>query len=145
MSERIARLKHEMNGRADLFKRLNKKFGQGVLDTVQESVVDQAREQLQQADLPNRDLDAVMEILWEPATDVLEFEVEERAPQLLKLKVTGCLFADEMRKLSAEDIGFAFYCAFDYGFCEGLNPDIKFTRTKTLMQGDDCCDHTYEL
>jgi len=31
------------------------------------------------------------------------------------------------------------------GFCEGLNPAIEFTRTKTLMQGDDCCDHAYAL
>ncbi|MFC2012727.1 L-2-amino-thiazoline-4-carboxylic acid hydrolase [Chloroflexota bacterium] len=26
-----------------------------------------------------------------------------------------------------------------------FNPDIGFQRTKTLMRGDDCCDHIYYL
>jgi len=50
-----------------------------------------------------------------------------------------------MRRLHAADIGSAFYCAYDYGFCSGLNPHIVFSRTKTLMSGDDCCNHNYEL
>jgi hypothetical protein len=28
---------------------------------------------------------------------------------------------------------------------QGLDPAIRFTRTKTLMMGDDRCDHAYEL
>jgi hypothetical protein len=55
------------------------------------------------------------------------------------------MWADEFRKHAAAEVGYSFYCCWDYGFCQGLNPHIKFTRTKTLMQGDDCCDHTYDL
>ncbi len=28
---------------------------------------------------------------------------------------------------------------------EGFNLGIKFRRTKTLMEGDDCCDHRYTV
>jgi hypothetical protein len=61
------------------------------------------------------------------------------------MKVTRCMWANMWRKFGAEDIGYVFQCCWDYGFCQGLNPAIEFTRTKTLMQGDDCCDHTYDL
>jgi hypothetical protein len=50
-----------------------------------------------------------------------------------------------MRRHDAAEIGYAFYCAWDDGFCRGLNPKMTFTRTRTLMRGDDGCDHTYTL
>ncbi len=141
----VSMLKREMNQRAVLFKKLMARFGDLVLDTVEETTIEQARERLQKAELQERDLDTVMKVLWDQMDGLAEFTVEERTPELLQLKVTKCLFADEMRTLGAADIGLAFYCSYDYGFCQGLNPEIKFTRTQTLMQGDRCCDHAYEL
>ena len=141
----ISKLKREMHQRAVLFRRLAAELGHRVLEIVDETTIEQTQELLQRAELPKRDLATIMEILWDQMGDTAEFTVEEKSPNLLRLRVTRCLFADEMRKLHAADIGLAFYCAYDYGFCQGLNPAIKFTRTKTLMQGDDCCDHTYEL
>ena len=141
----ISKLKREMHQRAVLFRRLAAELGDRVLEIVEETTIEQTQELLQRAELPKRDLDTIMEILWNQTGDTAELTVEEKSPNLLRLRVTRCLFADEMRKLNAADIGLAFYCAYDYGFCQGLNPAIKFTRTKTLMQGDDCCDHTYEL
>jgi len=142
---RTRMLKQEMSQRAVLFEKLVDRYGPGVLDVVAENTVEQTRERLQQADLPERNLDTVMEILWDQMGDLAEFAVEERTPERLELRVTRCLFADEMRRLGAADIGLAFYCAYDHGFCQGLNPAMTFTRTRTLMQGNDCCDHTYEL
>ena len=144
-SAHISKLKREMYQRAVLFRRLAAELGSRVLEIVEETTIEQTKGLLQRAELPKRDLATIMEILWNQMGDTAEFTVEEKRPDLLKLRVTRCLFADEMRKLNAADSGFAFYCAYDYGFCQGLNPAIKFTRTKTLMQGDDCCNHTYEL
>ena len=141
----ISKLKREMHQRAVLFRRLAAELGHRVLEIVEETTIEQTKELLQRAELQKRDLATIMDILWNQMGDTAEFTVEENSPDLLRLRVTRCLFADEMRKLNAADIGLAFYCAYDYGFCQGLNPAIKFTRTKTLMQGDDCCDHTYEL
>jgi len=140
----ISVLKREMHERAVLFKKLMEKLGDQVLDIVSNNTIEQTREKLEKAELPNRELDTIMEILWNQMGGIAEF-TEEQTAECLRLKVTRCLFADEMRKLDAADIGFAFYCAYDEGFCQGFNPEIRFTRTRTLMQGDDCCDHTYRL
>jgi L-2-amino-thiazoline-4-carboxylic acid hydrolase len=32
----------------------------------------------------------------------------------------------------------------DFPFAEGLGPDIKFTRTQTIMQGASRCDFRYK-
>lgn len=138
-------LKAEMAQRASLFRLLVDRLGSEVLDVVSQHTIEQTKARLEGADLERRDLDAVMELLWDQMVAGTEFEVEERTNTCLHLRVTRCLFADEMAKLNARDIGDAFYCAYDYGFCQGLNPAIEFTRTKTLMNGDDCCDHTYRL
>ncbi len=138
-------LEREMAGRARLFRKLVDEFGAEVLEIVAKNVVEETRERLQGAELDTRNLDTVMEILWNQMGDNADFTVEEQTPENLRLKVTRCFIADEMRARDAADIGLAFYCAYDEGFCQGLNPAIKFTRTKTLMAGDDCCNHTYEL
>ena len=138
-------LKGEMAQQAAVFSRLVERFGPGVLEEVQQVIIEQARQRLAQADLPDRDLDAVLELLWNQAGDQLEFEMLEHSPRRIRMKVTGCVYANEMRRMGAAEVGYAFYCAYDFGFCQGLNPHLHFSRTKTLMLGDDHCDHTYEL
>jgi len=137
-------LRQQMHSRATLFRKLVDEFGPGVLDIVQQQVIDETYALWQAADLPVRDLNAVFGTVWE-STSAVEYTVEERTPECLRLRVTRCMYADEMRQAGAGDVGLAFYCAYDYGFCQGFNPHIRFTRTKTLMAGDDCCDHMYEL
>ncbi len=142
--ERQERMRAEMRQRAGLFKKLVDEFGPRVLEVVQQQVIDGARTQFANMPLPKRDLNAVI-ALWESAGGDVEFTIEERTPEHLKFRATWCIWADEMRKQDAAEIGNAFYCCFDYGFCQGLNPAIRFTRTQTLMNGDDCCDHAYDL
>ncbi|MFW9789019.1 MAG: L-2-amino-thiazoline-4-carboxylic acid hydrolase, partial [Candidatus Thorarchaeota archaeon] len=37
------------------------------------------------------------------------------------------------------------FCNEDEHIVAGFNPSIKFSRTKTLMEGHDCCDHCYVM
>jgi hypothetical protein len=143
--ERLERLRAEMGQRAALFKTLVNEFGPRILDVAKQHLIDTVQAQFENMTLPQRDLDAVMKLLWDGVGDDLDFSVEAQTPKHLKLRVTHCMWADEMRKLNAAEIGYVFSCCWDQGFCAGLNPAIKFTRTKTLMQGDECCDHTYDL
>jgi len=135
----------EMKQRATLFRKLVERFGSDVLDVVAQHTIDQTKARVEAADLELRDLETVMEILWDQMVEGTEFEVLERTPEILRLRVSKCFFADHMRKMEAGDIGSVFYCSYDFGFCQGLNPAIRFTRTQALMVGDGCCDHTYEL
>jgi len=114
-------LKSEMVNRATLVRKLVDRFGSEVLDVVSQHTIEQARVALEEADIARRDLDSVMELLWDQMGSGTEFEVVERSPEVLKISVTKCLFADEMRRLGAADIGSTFYCSYDRGFCQGLN------------------------
>jgi len=143
--ERLARVRFEMHQRALLFKKLVDEFGPRVLDVVGQQIADGAQAQFEKLPLPQRDLNAVMSLLWQQVGSDLDYTVEEQTPEHLKMKVTRCIWADVMRQLGAPDVGYAFYCTWDFGFCRGLNPEMKFTRTQTLMQGAESCNHTYDL
>jgi len=54
------------------------------------------------------------------------------------------MWADVFRELGAQDIGF-WICEGDGPAVSAFNPAIGFHRTKTLMMGDDYCDHSYYL
>ena len=57
------------------------------------------------------------------------------------LNVHRCFFNEVLR-----DIGFMAVadrvCHADYVFWENYHPNITFSRTRTLLAGDDLCDHT---
>jgi hypothetical protein len=53
-----------------------------------------------------------------------------------------CLWAEVFRSLDASDIGY-WICQGDGPVATAFNPQIHFQRTKTLMEGHDCCDHVY--
>jgi len=58
-------------------------------------------------------------------------------------RFTRCMWAEAFRELKAEDIGFWVLCQGDSSMASSFNPMIGFSRTKTLMMGDDCCDPVY--
>jgi hypothetical protein len=74
---------------------------------------------------------------------ILTREIVEDKPDAFELKVTECLWAKTFREMGAEDIGYRLLCHTDYADCKGFNPRITLVRSKTLMQGDDCCNHRF--
>jgi hypothetical protein len=58
---------------------------------------------------------------------------------------TRCIWAEAFREFEAQDVGFWVLCQGDASLASSFNPMIGFSRTKTLMMGDDCCDHIYYL
>ncbi len=59
-------------------------------------------------------------------------------------RFTRCMWAEIFAELDALDIGF-WLCEGDAPMASAFNPAIGFQRTKTLMEGDDCCDHIFYL
>jgi len=76
---------------------------------------------------------------------LLTFQVVEDTPRAFEAKVTECLWAKTYRDLNAGDLGYILSCYADFASAEGFNPKMRMIRTKTLMQGDDCCNHRYVL
>ena len=87
----------------------------------------------------------LINVLWAPLQHsgyVFETEEIENGVQVY---CTRCPYANLYRALGGEDWGFQLFCAADAELVEQFNPNIKFERTKTLMEGDDCCNHRYTM
>jgi hypothetical protein len=137
---------HDIQNRAGYGQALVARFGPEVVATIKGYTEAQAQKGFEAMKLDSRGLDAVKKLLWD-GLDPKDFTVEvvEDRPTRLSYRVRRCFLAEAWRSANAQELGFAYNCAWDFGFCRGLNPEMKFTRTKTLMQGDDCCNHSYEV
>lgn len=76
----------------------------------------------------------------------LTHEVVEDTDTTFQIKVTECVWAEVFRAAGmAGELGHAAVCQMDYHTPVAFNPKIRMERTKTLMQGQDCCNHRYIL
>ena len=75
----------------------------------------------------------------------LERRIVEDTDAAFEMKVTECLWAKVFPENGAADIGYATCCHPDFAHAQGFNPSIRMIRSKTLMQGDDCCNHRWVI
>ena len=61
-----------------------------------------------------------------------------------EIDVTGCRYAEFYKELGEPELGFLLVCGADFTTAEGFGPDIKLTRTQTIMQGASHCDFRYK-
>lgn len=73
----------------------------------------------------------------------MEIENIELGKDHLNFDVTKCGYAEVYEKLGLKDLGLLMSCCRDFPFMDGFNPAYKLVRTKTIMEGDDCCDFRY--
>jgi hypothetical protein len=98
--------------------------------------------------LPKNDLAAFLTPLKSPSPlwqHALTWQMVEETERAVEIKVTECLWAKTFRHAGAGDIGYAAICYSDFASAPAFNPKMKMTRTKTLMQGHDCCNHRWTL
>jgi hypothetical protein len=79
------------------------------------------------------------------ANDALTVEVTHASPERFEFNVTRCRYAELYRDMGLAEIGPLLSCARDGEFCTGYNPEIKLTRTQTLMIDGKPCDFRYKL
>ncbi|MEZ5297406.1 MAG: L-2-amino-thiazoline-4-carboxylic acid hydrolase [Ilumatobacteraceae bacterium] len=133
---------------APLLERLAERFGPEVYETARDVIVDVAREQ--GAALAERVGDdslpgfAAALGAWS-ADGALESEVREVSDEVFAFDVTRCRYAEMYRSLGLADLGATMSCNRDGSLIEGFNPDVEFTRTRTIMSGADHCDFRFEL
>jgi hypothetical protein len=88
------------------------------------------------------DVQTLAKLVEEGCYGTHEWERVVDEPNKVAYKFTKCRWAEIFRKLGATDVG-KWFCDSDPVYVEAFNPRIKFKRTKTLMDGDDCCDHVF--
>ena len=75
--------------------------------------------------------------------NMMTWEIIEESDSVYEIKVTGCLRAKTFQERNADDIGYATICHGDFSAASAYHSKIKLERTKTIMQGDDCCNHRW--
>jgi hypothetical protein len=75
--------------------------------------------------------------------DALDYRVIEQSRDAFEIDVTGCRYAEFYKELGEPELGFLLVCSADFSTAEGYDPDIKLTRTQTIMQGASHCDFRY--
>jgi predicted hydrocarbon binding protein len=73
----------------------------------------------------------------------LSWEIVEDTDNAFEVKISECLWAKTFREAEAADIGYAGICHGDFAWAPAYNPKLRMERTKTLMQGHDCCNHRW--
>jgi hypothetical protein len=75
--------------------------------------------------------------------NIRNYEVKAQSQDAFDLDVTGCRYAEFFKALGEPELGFLLVCSADYLMAEGFGPEIKLTRTQTIMQGASHCDFRY--
>ena len=75
--------------------------------------------------------------------DALDYSVRAQSQDIYEVDVTECRYAQFYNELGEPELGFLLACSQDFSFTEGLSPDIRLTRTQTIMQGASHCDFRY--
>ena len=82
---------------------------------------------------------------WEPwfRGGALEIDELERTPKVWAFNVTRCRYAELYRSLGVAELGATLSCNRDAALIEGFDPEVRFERSQTLMEGADYCDFRY--
>jgi hypothetical protein len=75
--------------------------------------------------------------------DALGYRVIEQSQDDFAMDVTRCRYAEFYQELGEPELGFLLVCSADFDTAEGFGPDIRLTRTQTIMQGASHCDFRY--
>lgn len=137
--------KSEFSARVDDLNALRAEFGPRVEEIVRENRAKKIETNWHKiAEAHDRnDIQGMKETLWQWVLDEgIEYEFEDTA-EGTQFRVTRCPLAEMAREIGAADWGFICFCADDPPMVAGFNPKMGFRRTKTLMEGDEYCDHFY--
>jgi predicted ArsR family transcriptional regulator len=77
--------------------------------------------------------------------DAYEMEVMSLSEREYIYNITRCRYAEMYREIGLADLGVILSCGRDFELISGFNPKMKLTRTKTIMEGHDCCDFRITL
>lgn len=78
------------------------------------------------------------------ANDALRMDTLEQSDERLDFNVTRCRYAEMYREMGLAEIGHLLSCNRDGALCEGYDPRLKLTRTRTIMGGASHCNFRYQ-
>jgi len=135
-------LEWECTEKAKLLRIMKEHFGEEVYQVLLKAEAEEARTYYKERakELGDNSIDTFVKESWEPSrAQGMEFTIEKTKSGVRQI-ITKCPLYDVAKRHGTTEEMFYAYCERDQFMVEGFNPNIEFLRTKTLMQGDDCCD-----
>ncbi|MCP4725325.1 MAG: L-2-amino-thiazoline-4-carboxylic acid hydrolase [bacterium] len=80
--------------------------------------------------------------LWSK-DDAYELQIIEKTETNLSINITRCKYAEMYEEIGLKELGLSLSCGRDFALMEGFNPEVKMTRTQTIMEGAEHCDFRY--
>lgn len=78
--------------------------------------------------------------------NALDVEVLDFNEKVMNMDVTRCRYSEMYEKHGLrEKYGFLLSCGRDFALYHGFNKDMDVKRSKTIMEGGDCCDFRLKL
>lgn len=116
-------------------------FGSKYLKVAEEILAEKIYKQFENIGRENQPNtpETLVKIMWKGWTEG-KFTIEKTGEKI-QILCTKCPIADAYITVGRPDLGLVFQCSEDFHIVKGFNPEIRFSRTKTLMSGDECCNH----
>jgi predicted ArsR family transcriptional regulator len=130
----------------ELLQSIAADYGQDTVNAVLDQVV-AAHIRMEWAELaasqPSAGIDDLHRLLWEPLREAGFVFTVDRILGKSAYRCTSCPNAKLGEVFGIRDFMYHLVCSGDEPMTEGFNPKIRFSRTCTLMEGGEYCDHTY--
>jgi len=88
-------------------------------------------------------IDDLIRLLWNTLDNNFKYTSKKNQDGSVQFYCTKCPIHDLGKELNCTELLYYLVCKGDPYVAEGINPKIGFKRIKTLMQGDELCDHFY--
>ncbi|HOJ76687.1 MAG TPA: L-2-amino-thiazoline-4-carboxylic acid hydrolase [Bacillota bacterium] len=137
--------RYHTQDKVDLFNAFRESFGPKVAEVFEQVEAEKAHREWSNIAIQTgkNSIEDLISLLWEPLrAKGFEFTYEIK-PDGVQFKCTKCPIYDLAIEINATEWLYHHTCCSDPHIVEGFNPKIGLRRTKTLMQGADCCDHFY--
>ncbi len=131
----------------ELLKGMSEKYGEAAPKAVGKFIAEGVKEDWvatgKREAHEGTELQDFIRLLWGPLKEQGFVYTSETRGEDTEFHVTKCPLYDLAEKTGLYDWLYQFACATDFYSSVSFSPKIRFTRSKTLMEGCDHCNHCY--
>jgi predicted ArsR family transcriptional regulator len=92
---------------------------------------------------PGTEIQDFIRVLWEPLRSQGFLFRQKETDGKVEFCVTRCPVQELAERTKMHAWLFHIACATDFYSATAFSSKIRFARSKTLMEGNECCNHTY--
>jgi len=126
----------------ELLRAMEQRFGAEAREVINEMASKQEFETRKEMEEPEADLRNFCAMIDRVAAGSHRFKRVVDEPDKIGYCFTRCMYAEILRELEEPELGLVI-CARDGPWVKSFNPGLGFHRTKTLMEGNEACDHVF--